>query len=113
MADDRRGGVGDGIRDGLGMLMAFKEAVEETVEEAISQSEMNSDKASAVMRDATVRLQQAVEEVRDRFEPVPRREFDALKGEVADLRARIARMESLGTDASAGGSEGESSFPVD
>jgi BMFP domain-containing protein YqiC len=51
------------------------------------------------------RAQQAVEETRERLDLVPRREFDALRDEVAELRRRLAALEGHG--------EGGGVIPVD
>lgn len=117
MTEQKRPGVGEGIREGIGILTAFKEAVEETVEEALAQGDLSSERARAVMREAADRLQQTVEEARDRFEPVPRREFEELRRHVEALRTRLEALEKeRGADASAppaiSGSE-ETGFPID
>lgn len=97
MSDSGRGGLGDGLRTGVGILMAFKEAVEETVEDALNRGDLSPEGARAAMKDATDRLQQTMEEARDRFDFVPRREFEALRAEVAELRSRVAELESRRT----------------
>src|SRR5690606_36554501 len=33
--DERRGGLGEGLRTGIGILTALKEAIEETIEDAV------------------------------------------------------------------------------
>lgn len=98
MADERKGGpgIGEGIRAGVGVLMAFKDAIEESVNEALERGDLTPDRARAVIQDASERLQKTVEEARDRLEMVPRKEFEALRGEVAELRARLDRIEGPG-----------------
>ena len=131
MADDRKGspGIGEGIRAGVGVLMAFKEAIEETVTEALERGDLSPERARAVMQDASERLQKTVDEARDRLEMVPRKEFEELRREVVALRARLDRLEGLGGSgvwgdappplprpADAEGGEGRSggqTFPVD
>lgn len=118
MAEVRKPGISEGIRTGMGMLMAFKEALEETVEEALQRGDLSQERAREVMNDAGARLQQVVEETRERFDMVPRREFDELKREVEELRSRLDRMGSDPTRATPLSepqlpAEGESSFPVD
>lgn len=117
MTDDRPPTIGEGIRSGLGILMAFKEAVEETLEEALQRGDLSQDRAREVMRDASGRLQQIAEETRERLDLVPRREFDELREEVAKLRARVDALSSASplpspTDP-ADGTAGPSGFPVD
>jgi polyhydroxyalkanoate synthesis regulator phasin len=97
--DERpRGSVGDevreGIRAGIGILSALKDAIEETVQEMADRGELSQDRAREAVRTTMSRAQAAFDDARIRMDFVPRREFDALKAEVADLRARLARHES-------------------
>ena len=94
MAEEpRRPGIADGIRTGLGILTAFKEAVEETLQEAVDQGDLSPDRAKQAMQSAADRLQAGLEDARERFDVVTRRDFEALRDEVADLRARLSRLE--------------------
>lgn len=87
------GGIGDGIRTGLGILGAFKDAMEETLQEAVDRGDLAPDRARDAMRDAGRRLQSVFDETRDRMEMVPKREHEELKAEVASLRDRLERLE--------------------
>jgi polyhydroxyalkanoate synthesis regulator phasin len=87
------GGIGDGIRTGLGILGAFKDAMEETLQEAVDRGDLAPDRAREAMRDAGRRLQSVFDETRDRIEMVPKREHEELKAEVAALRDRLERLE--------------------
>lgn len=93
-----RSNVGDevreGIRAGIGILSALKDAIEETVQDMTDRGELSQERAREAVRTTMDRAQEAFEEARIRFDFVPRREFEALKAEVADLRARLARTES-------------------
>jgi polyhydroxyalkanoate synthesis regulator phasin len=94
--DNRRsgvGGIGDGIRTGIGILTAFKEAVEETLQEAVDRGDLSPDRAKQAMQGAADRLQAGLEDARDKFDVVTRRDFEALRDELADLRVRITRLE--------------------
>jgi polyhydroxyalkanoate synthesis regulator phasin len=95
-----RGSVGDevreGIRAGIGILSALKDAIEETVQDMTDRGELSQERAREAVRTTMERAQEAFEEARWRLDFVPRREFEALKAEVADLRARIARHETVG-----------------
>jgi polyhydroxyalkanoate synthesis regulator phasin len=88
MAAEEKGGVRDGMRQGLGVLSAFKEAVEETINEARERGDLSSDRAREIMKDALDRAQQAADGARERLDLVPRKEFD-------DLVARVRRLEAL------------------
>jgi polyhydroxyalkanoate synthesis regulator phasin len=93
LADERRGGLGEGVRTGIGILTAFKEAVEETLQEAIERGDLSQDRAKATMKDAVQRLQGSLEDARVRFDVVSRREFEELRSEVVELRARLDRIQ--------------------
>lgn len=96
--DRQRGNVGDevreGIRAGIGILSALKDAIEETVQDMTNRGELSQERAREAVRTTMDRAQEAFEEARWRLDFVPRREFEALKAEVADLRSRIARHET-------------------
>lgn len=87
--DSKGGGIGGGIRTTFGILSALKEAVEETFQEAVERGDIGSDRAKRVMQDAAQRVQATFEDTRERFEFVPRAEFEALRAEVAELRRRV------------------------
>jgi polyhydroxyalkanoate synthesis regulator phasin len=87
------GGLSEGIRTGIGILTAFKEAVEETLQEAVDRGDLSPERAKQAMQGAADRLQAGIDDARDRFDVVTRREFEALRDEVADLRARLSRLE--------------------
>lgn len=99
MSDEQRraagfsGGISDGIRTGIGILTAFKEAVEETLQEAVDRGDLSPDRAKQAMQTAADRLQAGLDDAKERFDVVTRRDFEALRDEVADLRARLSRLE--------------------
>lgn len=98
--DRDRGNVGDevreGIRAGIGILSAIKDAVEETIQDMANRGELSQERAREAVRTTMDRAQVAFDDARIRFDFVPRREFEALKAEVADLRSRVARHETAG-----------------
>jgi len=85
----KRPGIGEGIRTGLGVLTAFKEAVEETLQEAVDRGDLKPERAKQALTDVYTRAQDAVGDVRERLDWVPRKEFDDLRAEVAELRRRL------------------------
>lgn len=93
----RRLSIGEGIRSGVGVLTAFKEAIEETIQEANSRGDLSPDRAKQFLGDALHRAQETVGGVRERLEWVPRKEFEALQAEVAELRARLDALQGRGT----------------
>lgn len=94
MAEEGKGGVREGIRNSVGLLVAFKEAVQETLEEARDRGDFSTDKAKALVQEAAQRVQHSVDEARERLDFVPRKEFDELKAELDALRERVSRLES-------------------
>jgi polyhydroxyalkanoate synthesis regulator phasin len=98
MADEQKrssgiGGIGEGIRTGLGILSAFKDAIEETLDDAVKRGDLTPDRAKQTVREAADKIQGTFEGARDRFDFVSRREYDDLKTEMGLLRDRIARLE--------------------
>lgn len=89
----RRLSIGEGIRSGIGVLTAFKEAIEESIQEANARGDLSPDRAKQFLGDALHRAQDAVGEVREKLEWVPRKEFEALQAEVAELRRRLDELD--------------------
>jgi polyhydroxyalkanoate synthesis regulator phasin len=89
----RKLSIGEGIRSGIGVLTAFKEAIEETIQEANARGDLSPDRARQFLGDALHKAQETVGEVRERLEWVPRKEFEALQAEVADLRRRLDALQ--------------------
>lgn len=106
MVDERKGrsSVGDevreGIRAGIGILSALKDAVEETVQDMLDRGELSPERAREAVRTTMDRAQATFDEARTRLDFVPRREFEALQAEVAQLRRRV---DELGGGAAGGG----------
>ncbi|MGH7459048.1 MAG: hypothetical protein ACREKN_08240 [Longimicrobiaceae bacterium] len=94
--------LGEGIRAGIGVLTAVKEAIEETIQEAVDRGDLNPERAKSAVRDATRRARDGLGEVRERLDLVQRREFDLLRAEVAEMRARLDRLETGPGDVSSG-----------
>lgn len=100
MADEQRrtgfGGIGEGIRTGIGILNAFREAIEETLDSAVQRGDLTPERARQTMREAFDRVQESFEGARERLDLVPRAELDELRAELAQLRERVARLEAAG-----------------
>lgn len=97
------GGIGDGIRTGIGVLNAFKQAVEETLQEAVDRGDLSADRAKQAMRDVADRVQGVFDDTRERIDFASSRELVELRTEIAALRERVAILEARGE---AGGEEG-------
>lgn len=91
-----RAGIGEGLRAGIGILTAFKEAIEETLEEAAERNDLRPERAKEALSGALTRAQDALGDVRERLDVVPRRDFDALRAEVDELRRRLDRLDGGG-----------------
>lgn len=116
MTEQRSGGIAEGIRTGIGMLAAFKDALEETLDEAIARGDLSPERAKNVVRDTASRVQSTLGEARERLEIVSRKEFDALRREVEELRARVDRAEGLSPSPGAGDTASEArtgGVPID
>lgn len=124
MNDDQRRRDSDPIREGVravtGILGALKDAIEETFDELKQQGDLSPEKAREAARSTMKRAQDAVDDVRDRLDFVSRREFDALRAEVGELRRRLDTMAPVpapsGTPTTPPGSQSGSAgpgFPVD
>jgi polyhydroxyalkanoate synthesis regulator phasin len=95
MSEEQRGrvGIGEGLRAGIGILTAFKEAIEETIDDAAAKNDLRPERAKEALTGALTRAQGAFDEVRERLDVVPRREFDALRMELEELRRRVDRLD--------------------
>jgi polyhydroxyalkanoate synthesis regulator phasin len=93
MADEqKRTDPGDALREGVraltGILGAFKDAIEQTFDDLTKRGDLSPERARESASDAMTRVQQAIDDMRGRVDFVTRKEFDALKAEVAELRAQ-------------------------
>ena len=86
--------VGDGIRQGIGVLSAFKEALEETINEARERGDLSAERAKEVMKDALGRAQAAAADARERLDFVNQAELETLQEKVEDVRRRVAALEA-------------------
>ncbi|MGH7475887.1 MAG: hypothetical protein ACRELD_06340 [Longimicrobiales bacterium] len=96
---DEQGGPGrprEGMSAWAGVIDAFREAIEETIDEMRQRSDLNPDRAKEAVRGAVRRAQSAVDDARERLDFVPRKEFDTLKEEVAELRRRLDERQGGG-----------------
>jgi len=98
MSEDRTraggsGGIGEGIRSGIGILSAFKDALEETIQEAMQRGDMTPERARQAMQETMTRMQHGFDEARERLDFVPRKEYDTMHAQLLDLRARVEELE--------------------
>jgi polyhydroxyalkanoate synthesis regulator phasin len=91
--EERRTGIGEGIRTGIGVLNALREAVEDTLAEAVERGDLSAERAREVLRDVVRQAGAAAEGVRERVEPAWRGESPGLREELVELRARVEALE--------------------
>jgi polyhydroxyalkanoate synthesis regulator phasin len=103
----RGGRMGDGIRQGIGVLSAFKDALEETIHEARERGDLSADRAKEVMKEALEKAQSAAEGAKDRLDFAHQDELEDLADALASLRTRVSVLEQkvFGDDATSDGEE--------
>ena len=94
-AEDRAGkrSMGDGIKEGLGVLSAFKDALEETIQEARDRGDLSTDRAKEVMKETLGRAQTAAEEARGRLDFATQAELETVKSAVDAMQHRLKELE--------------------
>jgi polyhydroxyalkanoate synthesis regulator phasin len=102
-------GIREGVRAVTGFLAALKDAIEETIRDVRDTGDLDPNRAKEAMKSTMRRAQDAVDNVADRLDFVPRKDFDALREEVEALRLRVTELENRG----GGGSSGARTIPVD
>jgi polyhydroxyalkanoate synthesis regulator phasin len=86
--------VGDGIRQGIGVLSAFKDALEETIQEARERGDLSADRAKEVMKGALAKAQTAASGARERLDFATQAELDGVQSAVEALKERVAALET-------------------
>ena len=89
----RTGKMGDGIKQGIGVLAAFRDALEETIQEARERGDLSGERAKEVMKDALGRAQTAAEGARHRLDFVNQADMDGLNAAVDSMRTRLSELE--------------------
>jgi polyhydroxyalkanoate synthesis regulator phasin len=98
------------VRAVTGILAALKDAIEETIDDIKVRGDLDPNRAKQAAKDTMNRAQEKFDEMRERVDFVPRKEYEALRAEVDALRARVATLETkhAGPHGHAHGSEGGS-----
>jgi hypothetical protein len=125
---DRRDSAGDAFRDGVrtvtGVLGALVETLEQTFSDLRDGSDLSPERARETARSTVRKAQETVEDFRDRFDFVTRREFEALRDDVARLRAQLdladppaqdaePAPEAPGPNGDTGSTADDEGFPID
>lgn len=113
--DEAKEGIKEGVRAVTGILAALKDAIEETIDDIKVRGDLDPNKAKQAAKDTMNRAQSAFDDMKERVDFVPRKEFDALRAEIDALRARIATLETkhAGPHGSAQTGSTDSNFRVD
>ena len=104
-AEDRKSArqkMGEGIKQGIGVLSAFKDALEETIQEARDRGDLSAERAKEVMKEALDKAQAAASGARERLDFANQAEFEALAERVSALEERV-----FGESAGDGPAQGE------
>ena len=88
-----RAKMGDGIKQGIGVLSAFRDALEETIQEARDRGDISTERAKEVMKDALDKAQTAGERARDRLDFANQTDMEAVKGAIDAVRQRVSDLE--------------------
>jgi polyhydroxyalkanoate synthesis regulator phasin len=112
--DEAKEGIKEGVRAVTGILAALKDAIDETITDIKTRGDLDPNRAKQAAKDTMSRAQEAFDEMKERVDFVPRKEYDALRAEVDALRARVAALETkhAGPHGQSGGSS-DSGFRVD
>ena len=116
--DEAKEGIKEGVRAVTGILAALKDAIDETINDIKVRGDLDPNRAKQAAKDTMSRAQEAFDDMKERVDFVPRKEYDALRAEVEALRARVAAIETkhAGTHGHAhGGTEAgsDTNFRVD
>ena len=104
--DNAKEGIKEGVRAVTGFLAALKDAIDETLRDVRDTGDLDPQRAKDAMRSTMKRAQDAMDDVKDRLDFVPRKDLDVLRAEVEALRARVTELETK-----VGG--GPSTIPID
>lgn len=99
----RKRRMGEGIRQGIGVLSAFKDALEETIQEARERGDLSTERAKEVMREALDRAQSAAGDAKEKLDFAHHSELEAVRASVEALRSRVSALEQAVYGSEGGG----------
>jgi polyhydroxyalkanoate synthesis regulator phasin len=91
--DEAKEGIKEGVRAVTGILAALKDAIEETIDDIKERGDLDPTRVKQAAKDTMHRAEGAFEDMKERVDFVPRKEFEALRAELEALRIRIAALE--------------------
>lgn len=89
----RRKSMGEGIKEGLGVLSAFRDALEETIQEARERGDLSADRAKVVMKETLEKAQTAAEGAREKLDFATQADLETVKGAVDAMKERLGALE--------------------
>lgn len=89
----RSGRMGDGIRQGIGVLNALKDTLEETIKEACERGDISTDRAKEVMKEMLENAQTAAGEAKEKLDFANQAEVEAVRGAMDSIRDRVSVLE--------------------
>jgi polyhydroxyalkanoate synthesis regulator phasin len=92
--DQARDGIKEGVRAITGFLAALKDAIDETIRDVRDSGDLDPDRAKQAMKSTMKRAADAVDNVTDRIDFVPRKDHDQLRQELEALRTRVTDLET-------------------
>jgi polyhydroxyalkanoate synthesis regulator phasin len=92
--DEAKEGIKEGVRAVTGILAALKDAIDETINDIKVRGDLDPTRAKQAAKDTMSKAQEAFDDMKERVDFVPRKEYDALRAEVDALRARVAVLET-------------------
>ena len=92
--DEAKEGIKEGVRAVTGILAALKDAIDETINDIKVRGDLDPNRAKQAAKDTMSKAQEAFDDMKERVDFVPRKEYDALRAEVDALRARVAAIET-------------------
>jgi len=87
------GRMGDGIRQGIGVLNAFKDTLEETIKEARGRGDLSTDRAKEVLKETLEKAQTAAGEAKEKLDFANQAEVEAVRGAMDSIRDRVSVLE--------------------
>lgn len=85
--------MGDGIRQGIGVLSAFKDALEETIQEARDRGDLSTDRAKEVMKEALGKAHDAAEGAKTRLDFATQVDMDSVRVTLDSMKRRLGELE--------------------
>jgi polyhydroxyalkanoate synthesis regulator phasin len=92
--DEAKEGIKEGVRAVTGILAALRDAIEETIGDIKERGDLDPERVKQAAKDTMHRAEGAFEDMKERVDFVPRKDFDAMRAELEALRVRVAELET-------------------